>query len=86
MKTLLIPKFDLNSLKFLKYKEVKIKNKPNTKDYNKVAQELPGFPQGYCPAIYNILETKKPIEITRFYDKRQRGSRKLKGHFITLKN
>jgi hypothetical protein len=86
MKTLLIPKFDINSLKFLGHKEVKIKNNPNTKDYNKVVEQLPGFPQGYCPSIYNILISKKPLEITSFYDKRQRGSRKLKGYFITVKN
>lgn len=84
MVTLQIPKFDTFGNKFLKFVTVKIKNKPNTKDYHKVINELAGFPQGYVAEIYTIGETKKPIEVSRFYDLRQRGSRKLKGHFITV--
>lgn len=83
-----VPTFDeFNHLKFNGYKIVKIKNKPNTDDYNKITTVLPGLPQGYCSAIYEIGKTKEPIEVTRFYDGRQgKGVNKLKGYFITVLN
>ena len=87
MKTLLVPTFDeFNDYKFKGFTTVKIKNKPNTKDYNKVTSKLPGMCVGYCPALYLIGETKKPIEIIHFYDIRQKGVKKLKGYFITVIN
>lgn len=87
MKTLQVPQFnEFDNFKFVGYKEVKVKNKMNTADYNKITSVLPGMCVGYCPAIYTIAETKKPIEIIHFYDIRQRGVKKLKGFFITLKN
>jgi hypothetical protein len=87
MKTILVPQFnEFENYKFTGLKEVKIKNKPNTKDYNKVTKALPGMCVGYCPAIYTIAETNKPIEVVDFYDIRQKGVKKLKGHFITLKS
>jgi hypothetical protein len=88
MKTLLIPTFKYvtgQGYKFIKNKEVKVKNNMNSKDYIKVAQLLPGLTVGYCADIYKIAETKKRIEITRFYDIRQRSVKQLKGYFITLK-
>jgi hypothetical protein len=83
MKTLLVPAFDYEN-KFTGYKKVKVKNKLDHKDENKVLGFLPGIPQGYCPALSKITETKEPIEITRFYDIRQRGVKKLKNYFITV--
>lgn len=85
MKTLLVPSFDYDT-KFIGYKEVKVKNKMDHADEMKVLEILPGFKCGYCPALSKITETKEPIEITRFYDIRQRGAKKLKNFFITLKN
>ena len=90
MKTLLVPKFKEvwpvgakhHDYQFTGYKPVKIKNKPDTKDYNKVVSELPGFAQGYCDELYTIGQTEKPIEITRFYDSRQASAKKLKNYFI----
>tara|TARA_R110002020_G_scaffold144907_1_gene318097 strand:- start:6 stop:275 length:270 start_codon:yes stop_codon:yes gene_type:complete len=89
MKTLIVPKFnyvDNQGYKFNKYVEVKVKNKMNSKDYIKVTQVLPGLTVGYCAELYDIAEKKNPIEITRFYDIRQRSVKQLKGYFITLKN
>jgi len=81
MKKLVIPKFDEN-LKFTGYKIVEVKEKI---DYSEIAQELPGIPQGYCEEIHTIFETKKPIEITNFYDPRQgKGLRKIKGFYIAV--
>lgn len=86
MKTLQVPQFDeFNNYKFTGFKDVKVKNKMNTEDYNKITNALPGMCVGYCPAIYNIAENKKPIEVIHFYDIRQKGVTKLKGYFITLK-
>ena len=85
MITLQVPFFDeFDNLKFLGYKEVKVKNKIKTEDYNKITSVLPGMCVGYCPEIYKIAETKEPIEVTRFYDIRQKSVKKLKGYFITL--
>lgn len=83
-----VPTFDeFKSLKFDGYKIVKIKNKPDSKDYQKITHLLPGLPQGYCSGFYDIGKNKKPIEITRFYDGRQgKGLKKLKGYFITVLN
>lgn len=87
MKTLIIPILDeFNNYKQKGFKEVKIKNNPDAKDYHKITNVLPGLCVGYCPEVYSIGETKKPIEIIDFYDIRQKGVKKLKGHFITLKN
>lgn len=88
MKTLLVPTFEptCKGYRFLKYKEVKVKNKPNSKDYIKVTNALPGLPVGYCSELYKITETAKPIEIIRFYDLRQQGTKQLKGFFIRLKS
>jgi len=86
MKTLIVPQFDRDTLQFTGNIEVKIKNKPNTADYNKVAKKLPGLTLGYCEQLYTIGQTEKPIEITSFYDVRQgKDVNKLKGFFIKLK-
>jgi len=78
-----IPKFD-RDLNFVGYSQVAVRNKMNSVDYNKVVSLLPGMPQGYCKEIYDIYKTKKPIEITKFYDIRQRGLKKIRNQFITI--
>jgi hypothetical protein len=88
MKTLLVPTFKYvqnQGYKFKGHKEVKVKNRMNSKDYIKVTSVLPGLPVGYCSELYDITEKQKPIEVTRFYDLRQNGVKQLKGHFITIK-
>jgi len=82
MKTIQVPKFDIY-LKFVGYTTVEVKDIMDYDDEQKVIHELPGIPQGYCPALGKILETKQSIEITRFYDSRQR-TKLLKGHYITV--
>ena len=84
MKTLLVPTFDYENT-FTGYKEVKVKNKMDREDERKVMTLLPGFPQGYCPALSTITETKEPLSISNFYDIRQKGAKKLKNYFITVK-
>ena len=89
MKTLIVPTFKHENnvgYKFKSYKEVKVKNKMNSKDYIKVASHLPGLTVGYCGELYDIAELKNPIEVTRFYDIRQRSVKQLKGYYITVKN
>lgn len=84
MKTLLVPTFDYEYT-FMGYVEVKVKNKMDNEDYNKVISMLPGYAQGYCPALYTITETKEPLSISNFYDIRQKGAKKLKNYFISVK-
>lgn len=84
MKTLLIPTFnEFRNYEFVEYKKVKVKNKMDTKDYNKIASLLPGVPCGYCHSIYNI-DTLKKVEIRGFYDIRQKNVNKLKNYYIHL--
>ncbi|MBV5334197.1 MAG: hypothetical protein JZU49_00135 [Sulfuricurvum sp.] len=85
MKTILIPKIN-NDFQISSFKQIKIKNNPDTYDYNKITKELPGTSCGYCPAVYTIAKTKKPIELIHFYDLRQKNVNKLKGLFITILN
>jgi hypothetical protein len=80
---LIIPKFE-NS-KFISYQEIEIPDNPKHEDEMKVINELPGTPCGYCPALQTIAINKKPIEITRFYDSRQKGLNKLRNFYIALK-
>ena len=82
MTKLIIPKFDINN-KFIGYKIIEVSEKMNHEDEMKVIHELPGIPQGYCPALGKILQTKEPIEITRLYDGRQ-NTRKIKGFYISI--
>lgn len=82
MKTILLPIFDeFENYKLTHYKEVKIKNKPDHKDYIKVCRMLPGIPQGGSGALNR---NEFPIEIQSFYDMRQ-NSKRFKGYYITLK-
>ncbi len=78
-----VPKFD-KDLNFIGHSEVVVKDKMDTQDYVKIACALPGMPVGYCEEIYDIGNVKKPIEITKFYDPRQRGFDKIKNQFITI--
>jgi hypothetical protein len=82
MKKIIVPKFNIDN-NFIGYKIVMVSNKMTDEDQEKVRSELPGIPQGFCPALGRILITKKPIEITRFYDSRQR-TKKLKNLYISL--
>jgi len=84
MKILIVPKFNYKN-EFVENVEVKVKNKPDTKDYNKVTALLAGIPQGYCSKFFENFDK---IDIKHFYDIRQigKGDKRLKGHFITLKN
>lgn len=89
MINLKIPKFDeFDNYKHIGFKVVKIKNNPDSKDYNKVTNELPGIPQGYCKEFFDLGKIKTSFQVTDFYDIRQNGKalRKLKGHFITIVN
>lgn len=89
MITIQIPTFDeFNNYKFVKFVKVKVKNKMDSKDYGKITKLLPGVPQGYCGKIYTIAKTKKPIDVTSFYDIRQNRKilRIMKGNFITVLN
>ncbi len=80
---IIIPKFD-EKIKFAGYKTVSVKKHMDFEDEQKILQELPGFPQGYCSSLGKITQTKTPIELTRFYDIRQRGSTKLRGYYIAV--
>ena len=80
---LIIPKFENG--KFTSYKEIEIPDNPNHEDEMKVINEFPGTPCGYCMALQTIAVNKKPIEITRFYDSRQKGLNKLRNFYIALK-
>jgi len=82
MKTITVPKFDMNN-NFTGYKTMKVKNVIDHEEEMRIIAELPGIPQGYCPALGQILITKEPIEIRRFYDSRQ-NTRKLKGFYISV--
>ena len=77
---------EFKNYKFIGFKQVKIKNKPSSKDYNKVTNILPGIPQGYCKDFFDIVKTKQTIEAKHFYDVRQGGKslNKLKGYFIRV--
>lgn len=85
MKTLSVPTFDYN-LKFSGFKKVKVKNKMDHSDETKVLNLLPGFKQGYCPALLKITELKEPVPITQFYDIRQKAVKNLKNYYITIEN
>lgn len=78
-----VPTFDDN-LKFIKNVTIEVNKNLNTKDYNAICRLLPGMTVGYCAEIYDIAKNKKPIEITGFYDIRQRGIKKVKGYYINL--
>ncbi len=81
---LLIPTFD-DKINFIGNVTLEVNDIIQYDDYNKICKLLPGTPCGYCNSIATIGETKQPIEITRFYDIRQKGVKKLKRYFITLK-
>ena len=80
----LCPKL-FGNMKVTSYKEIEIPDNPNHEDEMKVINEFPGTPCGYCMALQTIAVNKKPIEITRFYDSRQKGLNKLRNFYISLK-
>jgi hypothetical protein len=85
MITVLVPTFDeFKRYAFTGYVKVKIKNKPDWKDVNKICKPLPGIPQGGCgrnPLQDLITNGTKPV--IEFYDGRQRTSM-LKGYHVTV--
>lgn len=85
MKTVLVPTFDeWNKYAFVKNVQVKIKNKPDSKDVNKITRHLPGIPQGGVgrEPLKDLLTTGSR-DVSHFYDARQ-NTRKLKGYHVTL--
>lgn len=91
MITLQVPTFDeFDNYAFKGYVDVKIKNKPNWEDVNKITKHLPGIPQGGIgkTPLHDLLTDKKKA-VGSFYDIRQlRGKRKtqLWGYFVYIKN
>lgn len=85
MITVSVPTFDeFNGYAFVKNVQVKIKNKPDHKDVNKITRLLPGFccgPVGPTPLADLLAKGKK--DVRTFYDARQRTS-KLRGHYVTI--
>ncbi len=86
MITLLVPTFDeFNKYSFIQYKEVKIKNRPDWKDINKITRFLPGIPQGGVgrePLKDLLTNREKPVR--EFYDSRQ-NTKMLRGYNVTVK-
>lgn len=87
MITALVPTFDeFNKYAFMGYVEVKIKNKPDWKDVNKLTKSLPGIPQGGIGREpLKDLITNKTKSVRSFYDARQ-NTGMLKGYFVTIKS
>ena len=86
MITAIVPTFDeFKRYSFVKNVEVKIKNKPDYKDVNKIGHHLPGIPQGGVGGepLKDLLTTGRK-EVRSFYDARQ-NTRMLKGYFVTIK-
>lgn len=88
MKSVQVPTFDeFNNYAFIGYKTVKIKNKPDFKDVNKITRLLPGIAMGGIgrKPLQDLL-TKGEKDVRSFYDARQ-NTRKLKGYkvFISFK-
>jgi hypothetical protein len=85
MKTVTVPTFDeFENYSFIKNVEVKIKNKPDWKDVNKITAYLPGIPQGGCgkyPLKDLLTDGKK--EVRSFYDRRQK-TKVFKDYFVTI--
>ncbi len=85
MKTALVPTFDeFNKYAFVKNVPVKIKNKPDWKDCNKITQLLPGFAQGGSGAISHLMANGQ-VPVRYFYDSRQR-TKMLRGYSVRLSN
>jgi hypothetical protein len=86
MITITVPTFDeFNKYQFIGNVEIKIKNKPDFRDVNKIWRILCGIPQGGVgrePLKDLLTDGKK--EVTTFYDARQ-NSKKFKGYFVTVK-
>jgi hypothetical protein len=66
------------------YRKIKIKNKPDWKDVNKITKWLPGIPQGGIgkEPLADLLKNGTK-DIRDFYDARQ-NTRKIKGYHVTL--
>lgn len=87
MKIVQVPTFnEFNSYRFVKYVKVKIKNKPDFRDVNKITSHLPGIPQGGVgrEPLKDLLQYGSK-EVRSFYDTRQ-NTRMLKGFHVTLIN
>lgn len=87
MITILVPTFDeFNNYQFVKYVEVKIKNKPDWKDVNKLTRPFCGIPQGGVGRypLQDLLKDGKK-EVRSFYDARQR-TRQFRNYFVMVKD
>lgn len=85
MKVVSVPTFDeFDNYKFVKNVAVRIKNKPDSKDVNKITRLLPGIPQGGVgrTPLQDLITTGHK-HVREFYDARQ-NTRKLHGYFVTL--
>lgn len=85
MITVQVPTFDeFNNYSFTEYVKVKIKNKPDFRDVNKITRPLPGIPMGGVgrePLKDLLTNGAKPVR--EFYDTRQ-NTRMLKGYYVTI--
>ncbi len=83
MFTVRVPTFDeFNRYAFVRYVEVKIKNKPDSEDRHKITRLLPGIPQGPVgPEPLGELVTTGRMDVRSFYDARQR-TRFLRGYAV----
>ncbi len=85
MITVQVPTFDeFNKYEFVEFKTIKIKNKPDNRDWNKITRLLPGFCQGsFGPKTVEHFLKEGKREVRSFYDSRQ-NSRRFKGWYITI--
>lgn len=85
MITVCVPTFDeFNHYAFVRFVRVKIKNKPDYKDVNKITRLLPGIPQGGVgPEPLADLLASGRKDVREFYDARQR-TRPLRGYFVEI--
>jgi hypothetical protein len=87
MITVLVPTFDeFNKYNFVKHVRVKIKNKPDFKDVNKITKHLCGIPMGGVgrTPLSDLLSTGSK-DVRSFYDARQR-TKMFKGYHVTILN
>lgn len=80
-----IPLFDeFKNYSFKGFKKIKIKNKPDWKDVNKITKFLPGIPQGGIgkEPLSDLIKNGTK-EVKSFYDSRQ-NTRQFKNYFVDV--
>ena len=82
-----VPQFDeFRKYEFTGYKTVRIKNKPDSKDWNKITALLPGIPMGsFGPRTVESFLKDGKREVRSFYDARQ-NTRKFKNFYVTIES